>query len=105
MWESLKDKYSEKLQGIGRQHLLNYVNYQMEPKTTIETAWTQLQTLGKKLATFDKDMKNITSEKARFQRLLQALPDSYQSIRMSLDVQKDISVEDGIALLQEEELR
>lgn len=105
VWESLKDKYSEKLQGIGRQHLLNYVNYQMEPETTIETAWTQLQTLGKKLAAFDKDMKNITSEKARFQRLLQALPDSYQSIRMSLDVQKDISVEDGIALLQEEELR
>ncbi|KAK7722991.1 hypothetical protein SLS57_004847 [Botryosphaeria dothidea] len=42
IWESLKAKYKAKLQGTGRQYLLEYVNYRMEPGTTIEDAWVRL---------------------------------------------------------------
>lgn len=82
----------------------NFISYRIEPGTTIEEAWAKLQALARKAVAFNPSVTGLTTKKERFSRLLRALPEEYSLVRISIDASK-LSIETGLAMLQEEEFR
>lgn len=103
IWESLKEKYEIKLQVTRRQFLQSFINFQFQEGTTISEAWTQLATLGRKIAVALPEHKSFSSEKARLDQLLQALPQEYMTIRDSVDTQPNLTTLQVLQILKEKE--
>lgn len=104
MWDTLKSKYAVILQTAGRHHLQDYVNYKMGPGARIDEAWTYLTVMGRKLAAARPDLSGLCTPTSRFQQLLQALPSNFANTKAAIDGRgTTISIEEGLALLQERE--
>lgn len=70
IWDTLQDKYEEKLQVSRRQYLRKFTHYTMPKGTTIQQAWTYLATLGRKIASIEPENSNFAKERPRLQQLL-----------------------------------
>lgn len=96
IWESLQNKYKEKLQTTERQYLTDFMNYKKSSNKIIEKTWTKLSKLTRKIAHTQSNMKDLFTLERRLQTLLQSLLIEYDVIRDVIDAQNNSDHERAI---------
>ena len=98
-WTALKRKYEIKTESQSQQYLVDYVNYRMEPGTTIDEALAKISHLARQaqgVNGFKIDMS------AKVQQLIQALPMEYTVTRDAIHV-ANLTPEEKVRKLKEKE--
>ncbi len=103
IWMKLVEKYKETLETTGRQYIKQLTNYKKSPDLDIQATFTDISKKSRKVAATSSDMKAFTTEKRRFQILLDSLPPEYDVIRDAIDAQDNPNIQRSIKKLKEKE--
>ena len=79
------------------------INYKKPADVDIESAWTEIARLSRKIVEMEPDMKAFKTQERRFQILLKSLPEDYYTHRDAIDAQTNPDIDDSIKKLQEKE--
>ena len=103
VWRTLERRYQKKLQVTARQYQAQYNTYQMEDSESIQSAWSHLTSLSRRITAIDPGSKGQFTPNRRVQQLLGALPTKFSGIRDAIDTQGKTDHEEILQLLQERE--
>jgi hypothetical protein len=101
-WRVLSQKYQERLMSHARQYLKSYVNF--EVTGPIDDAWSQLQTIGRRITAIVPELATLNKPQHRIHVLLGALPSSYQALVDAIDGQPHLTSDQILARLHEKEM-
>jgi hypothetical protein len=104
-WDLLWKKYNVQRASTQESYLDQLVNYKMSDDLTIEQAWTQLNRLRKRLVEAHPEMIASFSEERMFQRLLKALPRTFDVVRDSMDALMTMPAGEKLKILLDKEDR
>jgi hypothetical protein len=102
IWAALEEKYKETT-ASGRKVAQQYFNFKMAEGMSVRQAWTQLQTLGRRLVAAQPSMAEAVKPEQRIHQLLQGLPESWTAARDAIDMQPNLKPEEILNLLEEKE--
>ena len=103
IWINLLKKYKKNLKTVGRQYLVDLINYKKPADMNIESAYTEITKMSRKVAELQPDMKAVALPARRFQTLLKSLPEEYETLRDAIDAQTDPDIDVSLQKLQEKE--
>jgi hypothetical protein len=109
IWERLQKKYKTRLQkkyktrlaSAGRQYLVEFSTFKIDATTSIDAAWQQINTLGKKVVEQRPELKSLNSIESRIQQLLAALPIEYAAYKAGIDARGKVDPEEVLLILNE----
>jgi hypothetical protein len=108
-WESLWAKYSKITAAAKREDLQQITGFKFGYKEgkpvdmTISSAWAQLVSVRGKIATADAKLAETFDLETLFQYLLAGLPDSFRTLKQSLDANTSSDVYDKLEILERNE--
>ncbi|KAI0995896.1 hypothetical protein K3495_g12285, partial [Podosphaera aphanis] len=102
IWKSLESKYKRTLKAAGRELIMQFVNYQMGPDTSVDEAWAHLAGLGREIQEVYPNKGYHTVEE-RIQQLLTSLPVEYRFVRQTIDARESLDPDEILLILKEEE--
>jgi hypothetical protein len=101
IWERLQRKYKTRLASAGRQYLVEFSTFKMDVTTSIDVAWQQINSLGKKVVEQRPELKSLNSIESKIQQLLAALPIEYAAYKAGIDARGKVDPEEVILILNE----
>lgn len=101
IWERLQKKYKTRLASAGRQYLVEFSTFKIDATTSIDAAWQQINTLGKKVVEQRPELKSLNSIESRIQQLLAALPIEYAAYKAGIDARGKVDPEEVLLILNE----
>ena len=105
IWEHLRKKYYDTRTSVGSSYLDELTGYRMTDDGSIENAWIELKQIRAKLVRSKPEMAASFNEEEMFQRLLKALPPTYDTTRDAMDGLLTHSVDEKMRILRDKEDR
>lgn len=103
MLEILKKKYKDTDEAFGSSKLTELTHYVMGENATIDEAWTQLRKLRREVVELKPQASTLFTQEELFQRLLEALPSEYLTVRDTLRSQLGLTVDSKLEVLRRKE--
>lgn len=100
-WRVLTQKYQERLMSHARQYLKSYVNF--EVTGSIDNAWSQLQTIGRRISAIVPELSVLSKPQHRVHVLLGSLLPAYQALVDTINGQPTLAPDQILARLYEKE--
>jgi hypothetical protein len=102
IWKTLESKYKRTLKAVGRELVIQYVNYQMGLSTSIDEVWLHLTSLGREIQELYPE-KGYHKPDERVQQLLTSLLAEYRFVRGTIDARGNLNPDEVLLILKEEE--
>ena len=99
-WKIIWDKYSIICPATAREEQIKLTNYQWEDNQTIDSAWTEIKSLRRKVVRGNPDLDRVYNDNMLLQFLMPALPHEYAVTVSTLDAQPHLTVHDKLVALR-----
>jgi hypothetical protein len=105
LWAYLKRKYSQVDEITAQMYMTKIQTFMFDEHIGIVASWDKLKGYRRRLVTVNSRLKSTYEDETLLLILIQSLPETYESVIDSLDMQDNLSIDKKLKYLEEKELR